>query len=791
MKKLSIIIIALLLCVSLLAACSDKTNEGLEAASTYLHNLYKDAAEVTAADYEVVGKIIIDGVTYTVTWTVDSDKIRVEDLGNGFVKIDVEEESLEEVSYKLTATIADEKGNTTTREYTRKVPKFDITDWDEYMAAKEGDTLVVQGTVVAINSKAAGNTRNHLFLVDATGKGGYYSYQMEADPVADLGIKVGMTVRVTGPAAPYNGMMEIKGGTATIISEEIKEITPIDITDKFVEGADFNQFVALPVVIKGVAIGGQELEVANSQYLFFEINGVKSYVRTYVTDFPTNLKAEDKATIDADHAAHFGYKADVTGLLVTYSGTPYLIPLSTTPFTNYQEVQKTPAEKVDAELEGLKIDASFSADKVIDLLLNGQYYDDVTFAWTTDNETNAAIADGKLTLVVPDKEATVKITVTATCGDVTKTKEFTVKLSKSITPIKDLNTLGAAQESYTEEKYLAGGIITEIANDKYGNLYIKDENGDTLYIYGLYIDGKKYGDVEGAKPKVGDYIVVVASVGQYKGDPQMKNADLISFLTPSSIKDAVTAGTATESGVYSENNYLLSGEITEVQNEKYGNVVIKDAEGNTILLYGLYDQIGTRYDKFATKPGVGDTITVFGPTGNYKGAAQLKNATLVGFTAKAAEGGDNTGDNTGDETPAEGTKLTVTIADFAAANSWQDATPYTEFKLNADITVTASGTPVGEYGLNTGKYYASSNTWRIYQNEKPALTITAAEGKTIASVKITYSTKNEGILTNGDTQIASGTVVTVNANSITFSVANTGTKTNGQAQITAIEIVYN
>ena len=43
----------------------------------------------------------------------------------------------------------------------------------------------------------------------------------------------------------------------------------------------------------------------------------------------------------------------------------------------------------------------------------------------------------------------------------------------------------------------------------------------------------------------------------------------------------------------------------------------------------------------------------------------------------------------------------------------------------------------------------------------------------------------------GETQVASETVVTVNANSVTFSVGNTGTKTNGQAQITGIEIIYN
>ena len=34
--------------------------------------------------------------------------------------------------------------------------------------------------------------------------------------------------------------------------------------------------------------------------------------------------------------------------------------------------------------------------------------------------------------------------------------------------------------------YLVAGIITEVYNTTYGNLYIEDAEGNTLYIYGLY-----------------------------------------------------------------------------------------------------------------------------------------------------------------------------------------------------------------------------------------------------------------------------------------------------------------
>ncbi len=805
MKKFLAIALALVLCLVVFVACDNTQGgdtSGLDSAKQYINALYKNDSEVTASDYNVVTSTMVGETTYSVVWSVEvtagaADGVKVVVNDDNTATIDVNEDTIEEIVYTLTATISGPDGQSITVSYNRKVPAFAITSWDAYMAAVEGDTVIVQGTVVAINSKAAGNSRNHLFLMDQSTTGGYYSYQMEADPVADLNIEVGMTVRVTGPVTPYNGMQEIKGGTAEIIDSEKKEITPIDITDKFVEGTDFNKFVALPVVIKGVTLGAQDLATATSQYLYFELNGIKAYVRTYVTDFPTTLTAEDKATIDADHLAHFGYKADVAGILITYSGTPYIIPTTTTPFTNYVEVEKTPAEKLAAELEALKLSDNVSADTILDLIATGKYYSDVTITWATTDTTGAAtIADGKLTLKVPDNAVEVKVTATLKCGDATETKEFTIKLSKSATPIKDLVTLGAAQghNTYTTGKYLAAGVIVEIQNDKYGNIVIKDENGDSILIYGTYIDGQKYGDFTGAKPVVGDYITVLGVVGQYNGTAQLKNADMVSFTAASSIKDAATTGAAQADNVYTETPYLVSGTITEIANDKYGNMYIKDAEGNTIYIYGIYDQAGTRYDGLATKPAVGDTITVLGSVGQYKGTAQFKNATLVLFTQNAGSGdaSDETTAGSGETTTTPSTPATpagaLVIATYADANSWANGTGYLTINYSADVTITAAGTAVGDYGLNTGKYYENGENWRIYQSENATVTIKAAEGKTIASVKITYASQNDGTLTQNGANVASDAVVTVNANSVTFGVGNTSDKTNGQARISAIEV---
>ena len=136
----------------------------------------------------------------------------------------------------------------------------------------------------------------------------------------------------------------------------------------------------------------------------------------------------------------------------------------------------------------------------------------------------------------------------------------------------------------------------------------------------------------------------------------------------------------------------------------------------------------------------------------------------------------------GEGTP---TTATVTVANYATANSWTSGTKYTTMNIDANITATANG------GGNTGKYYSSGNgTWRFYQNETPSLTIAAAEGYEIQTVKVTYTVDKTGVLTLEGSNVVSGTVCDVNAESVIFGVGNTGSVTNGQAQVSAIEVVY-
>ena len=82
--------------------------------------------------------------------------------------------------------------------------------------------------------------------------------------------------------------------------------------------------------------------------------------------------------------------------------------------------------------------------------------------------------------------------------------------------------------------------------------------------------------------------------------------------------------------------------ISSEDNADYGNFYIEDAEGNKILVYGTFAEDGeTKYGDMEVKPVIGDTVTVYGPLGQYNGNAQMKNAFFVSAPADDEDDNDN------------------------------------------------------------------------------------------------------------------------------------------------------
>ena len=82
-----------------------------------------------------------------------------------------------------------------------------------------------------------------------------------------------------------------------------------------------------------------------------------------------------------------------------------------------------------------------------------------------------------------------------------------------------------AGTSYTTQKYYITGTIKNVYNTQYGNMYIVDEDGNELCIYGLYTWDKavRY-DAMSYKPVAGDEVTVYTVLGMYNTTCQGKDA---------------------------------------------------------------------------------------------------------------------------------------------------------------------------------------------------------------------------------------------------------------------------
>ena len=574
MKKILSLLLVMVLALTLMVGCdklpwnkndsndSDNNNQNqnqqeeqkpaadadLKAAYDFVHNTVKEIAESTNANYTLPGVAPVKNLTFTVTWTVSDERIVLETSEDGTqVTVKVPEPGDADIPYTLKFVVTNAKGETLSREYNHIVPKFKVNTYAEYRAAEDGTSLVVEGVVYGIMSKAAGDSENSVFVQDLTCGGGYYVYQLSDDEVAKA--VIGQTVKVKGNKKAYYDLPEIVDATLEVIKTDITTLTPSNITEiyKSVDNATDKDSPLLDYVGGYVTINGVTLlEAGTNGYYYFELDGVKTYFR--ISSSSNCSTKDDETKIKDNHSKYFYYTADITGIATLYkSGEEYwfnIMPLGADMLSNFSEEMQPMPDDVKAQfiLDKLTTPSEMVSTNSVTLplvgtgVVNMSVFADVDIAWNLAETANATLAQGVLTAVLPES-GSVNITLTATVSvnGVDLTKDFTIAVKNvAVTSIPDANTTGTnAGSSYTTDKYIVEGFITKIASDKYGNVYIKDADGNELYIYGIY---SAYGDLRydamkkaGAVPQVGDKVVLYGILGTYNSTVQMKNAWLLSW----------------------------------------------------------------------------------------------------------------------------------------------------------------------------------------------------------------------------------------------------------------------
>lgn len=234
MKKLIALILALVMCLAM-AACGQEPaaeepaaagNSDLASAKEYLATMYRDAPSTHVEDYQVVGRLMVGDIAYTVEWTADSETVKFTADDSGMVTVDIDEKNPEELKYVMTATIADAEGNTETVSFEQRVPAAviiteDMSDEDIVKSAytlenglsiADPETQTLTGKIVKIKD-AYSEKYNNIGVIIQVGEledMPVLCFRLSGEGIADL--KEGDTITVTGVITNYEGTIEFDAG---------------------------------------------------------------------------------------------------------------------------------------------------------------------------------------------------------------------------------------------------------------------------------------------------------------------------------------------------------------------------------------------------------------------------------------------------------------------------------------------------------------------------------------------------------------------------------------------------
>ncbi len=178
-----------------------------------------------------------------------------------------------------------------------------------------------------------------------------------------------------------------------------------------------------------------------------------------------------------------------------------------------------------------------------------------------------------------------------------------------------------------DTQYRLMGYITSVANETYGNFYLKDYSDET-YVYGL--DGFISLGI-----KEGDILTIVGKRGEYREEAEVLDATLEEHTPVTPISVADFRNLADDSSTY----YRLTGKVTESDEsgtkfdlDTYGNFALTDDTGS-VYIYGVSTGVGGASGQFGTL-GVkeGDEITLICYKTSYNGLIEAGGAMYVSHT---------------------------------------------------------------------------------------------------------------------------------------------------------------
>ena len=766
MKKLIAWVLLVTLLLGTFAGCGAQSTEtpaasgdveGINAAIDYLKAFYKDGGSQTGADFERFGIVRIGGVPYEGVWTADTDEVKAVVNDNGTVTIDVNEKCEKETTYKLTATVSDDAGNSASHSWEYILPASLGDDYAKIVdmayalekdAAMDYATTLV-GTVTSINTAWSDEYKNITVTIIVEGREDkpIMCYRLKGDGAQDLA--PGDLITVTGTLKNYNGTIEFDAGCQLLKLEKGENAVeiPTDTQEILKAAAALKPGEKLPYTAtltgKITGIGDRYSE---------KYGNVTVMIRTGDPWYPITcfrLKGEGVDKIWLDDVI------TVTRTLENYDGT---LELSYGELVSWTD---NPDPKAPSDPKKI-VEAAYALGNYASLpyycSLTGKVskivskydrvYQNVTVNMTVEGKTIQAYR-----LEGPGIES-IKVGDTITVYGLLKNYKGTIEfdagcdlINKQHEVVDDLYDLEAG-ESLTGEKVLTGKItkVNTPYNSQFKNVTVTIDTGDgrTVQCYRMTGNGAD-------RIAVGDTITVRGTLKNYKGTYEFDTGCKLESWACGSIPYVDRFNTAEEviaaAKKLGSTDYLhafnLEGNIVSVDtayDSKYGNVTVTmNVAGTPVQCYRMK---GENTDKIA----VGDFIRVYGDLINYNGKIQFNTGCqLQTWIDKSSD----TEEPETPDTPVVPDTPTVDanspMADVLAAAAALDNGKYLDFTYTLTGNVKTAYEYKPEYGNRTVIMAVGGTTAQCWQMKGTGVD-KIAEGDTI-TVTGTLGKNDSGYIT--------------------------------------------
>lgn len=363
-------------------------------------------------------------------------------------------------------------------------------------AGPDGKTFRVKGVVTTISNTLYGNWD----LTDETGTIYIYGTLDEKGATRNflsLGLEVGDEVTIEGPKSTYAGAPQLVDVTVIEIEKSLVKVDSVENSMLPVEGGEFIAYLTS----KGE---GVSVEIPEDAESWLSISSIQSAGTNTVVKF----KAD--ANVGGDRSTTIVFRTTDGGKM--YS-------TETTLSQKGAIIQASIAEFLAAEVG----DTQYRLTGVITDISNTKYgnldirdFSGETYVYGIADFEDKDLKVGDIITIV-GKRAAYK--------DAPQVGGAVLENVIPVTPATIAEVL--AKPDSSTDYFIVTGEITSIADDVYGNLYLKDGDNE-IYVYGCYPGYGATGDfrkglIEAKEIVVGDTLTVIGTKSSYKDVPQLTN----------------------------------------------------------------------------------------------------------------------------------------------------------------------------------------------------------------------------------------------------------------------------